>query len=388
MPAAWAGGNHRWRFAPLPLPFPAKRRHASRARESPSPEAAIRPTDPALLQRLLAALFVAEGVAAAEADLVADTLVAADLWGHPSHGAMRAPWYLARLRTGVMRRDATPEWRMDGGAVALMDARDGIGQVATAAAMRAAIARARLHGVGVVAVRHSNHHGALGYYTRMAAAAGCIGLLATNASPAMPPWGGRRKLVGNNPWSLAAPAGRHPPFVLDLANTAVARGKIFDARQRGEAIPLGWALDAEGRPTTDPLAALEGVLLPMAGHKGYGIALAMEVLAGVLSGSGVLDDVAGPYQAERRSRCGHFVLALDIARFLPLEAFAARMEAWIARLKAAPLAEGAAEILYPGEAEARAEARHRKEGLPLAAATRRALEEEAARLGVALPAGW
>ena len=345
-------------------------------------------TDPDLLHRLVAALFAAEGVAPSESGLVAETLVSADLWGHASHGVMRAPWYLARLRSGAMARAAVPAWQVDAGAVGLLDAADGIGQVATAEAMRSAIARAKAHGIGVVSVRNSNHHGALGCYTRMAAAAGCIGMLATNASPAMPPWGGRAKLVGNNPWSIAAPAGRHPPFVLDLANTAVARGKIFDARQKGLPIPQGWALDAAGLPTTDPLAALSGVLLPMAGHKGYGISLAMEVLAGVLSGSGLLDDVSGPYQAERRSRAGHFVLAIDIARFAPADAFAARMEAWIARLKAAPLAEGASEILYPGEGEALAEARHRRDGLPLAEATRTALEAEAASLGVALPGGW
>lgn len=345
-------------------------------------------TGPDLLQRLVTELYVAEGVPEADSAWVAETLVASDLWGHPSHGVMRAPWYLARLRSGVMRRVTAPEWLADAGAIGLMDAKDGIGQVATAEAMRSAIARAEAHGVGVVSVRNSNHHGALGCYTRMAAAAGCVGLLATNASPAMPPWGGRAKLVGNNPWSIAAPAGAQPPFVLDLANTAVARGKIFDARQKGRPIPEGWALDAEGRPTTDPVAALSGLLLPMAGHKGYGISLAMEVLSGVLSGSGLLDEVSGPYQAEKRSGCGHFVLALDIGRFAPPGEFAARMEGWIARLKAAPLAEGSAEVLYPGEGEARAEARHRREGLPLAAATRAALEAEAAALGVALPPGW
>ena len=345
-------------------------------------------TGPGLLQRLVTALYVAEGVPEADSAWVAETLVASDLWGHPSHGVMRAPWYLARLRSGVMGRVTAPEWLVDAGAVGLMDAKDGIGQVATAAAMRSAIARAKAHGVGVVSVRASNHHGALACYTRMAAAAGCVGMLATNASPAMPPWGGRAKLVGNNPWSIAAPAGAHPPFVLDLANTAVARGKIFDARQKGLPIPEGWALDAEGRPTTDPVAALSGVLLPMGGHKGYGISLAMEVLAGVLSGSGLLDEVSGPYQAETRGGCGHFVLALDVARFVPGGEFVARMDGWIARLKAAPLAAGATEVLYPGEGEARAEARHRTEGLVLAEATRAGLEAEAARYGVALPPGW
>src|SRR6185503_7101301 len=137
------------------------------------------------------------------------------------------------------------------------------------------------------------------------ARAGCIGFLSTNASPAMAPWGGRKKIVGTNPWSWAAPAGTHPPMVLDIANTAVARGKIHLAKQKGQSIPAGWAIDRDGAPTMDPAAALDGVLLPMAQHKGYAIAVMMDMLSGVLTGSAFGSAVHGPYQAEHRSGAGH-----------------------------------------------------------------------------------
>src|SRR5512140_2507124 len=214
----------------------------------------------------------------ADAHLLADTLVQADLWGHQSHGVLRLDWYRKRIVAGTLKADARPEFATDAGAVAVIDGRDGAGQALAKRAMEEAIARAKRHGVGVVGVRDSNHFGTAMYFTRMAAAAGCVGFLSTNASPAMAPWGGRAKAIGNNPWSIAAPAGRHAPMVLDIANTAVARGKVYLARQRGERIPDGWALDAEGRPTADPRAAIEGIILPMAGHKGSGIAVMMDVL--------------------------------------------------------------------------------------------------------------
>jgi LDH2 family malate/lactate/ureidoglycolate dehydrogenase len=335
------------------------------------------------LTRHVAALFVAAGLPGGDADLVADSLVRADLWGHSSHGVMRAAWYLDRLKAGTMTPLTTPARLVDAGAITVLDGRDGVGQVIANDAMLDAVERAKLHGVGIVSVRYSNHHGALGYFTRLAAERGCIGVLIANGSPAMAPWGGRTKVIGNNPWSIAAPAGRHPPMVLDMANTVVARGKIFLARQKGERIPLGWAQDAQGRPTTDPVAALSGVILPMAGHKGYAISLMMDVLAGVLSGSAILGGVAGPYQAERRSGSGHFVMALDIARFGPLAAFDARMEEMIATIKGAPRAAEVEEIFYPGEIEARSEARMLRDGLDLPDKTVADLAAAAAALGVA-----
>ncbi len=335
------------------------------------------------LRERVAALYRAVGLPEEHAALVADTLVRADLWGHSSHGVMRAPWYLDRVRNGVMNPRTEARRVVDAGAIALVDGGEGVGQVIARDAMLDAVARARRHGVGVVSIRNSNHHGALGYFTRLAAAAGCIGMLAANGGPAMAPWGGRRMAVGTNPWSIAAPAGPHPPMMLDIANTVVARGKIFLARQKGQRIPDHWALDAEGRPTSDPVAALAGVILPMAEHKGYAIALMMDVLCGVLSGSGILTEVNSPFKTDKPSRSGHFLLALDIAAFGPREAFEARMEQMIDEVKAVPLAPGSDEILYPGELEARNEARHAREGLELPEKTLDDLRGEASRLGVA-----
>ena len=162
----------------------------------------------------------------------ANTLVQADLWGHQSHGVLRLSWYVARLLAGVCEPVAKPELVVDAGAIAVMDGKDAMGQVLTARAMEDAIRRAKAHGIGAVALRNSNHFGTAMYFTLMAARAGCVGFLSTNASPAMAPWGGRKKTVGTNPWSWAAPAGRHPPMVLDIANTGVARGKIYLAKQK------------------------------------------------------------------------------------------------------------------------------------------------------------
>ena len=187
-----------------------------------------------------------------DARLAADTLVQADLWGHQSHGVMRLSWYVARLKAGVCDPVAKPEQVVDAGAIGLIDGHDAMGQVLTAHAMQDAIRRAKAHGIGAVGLRNSNHFGTAMYFTLMAARAGCIGFLSTNASPAMAPWGGRRKMVGTNPWSWAAPAGSLAPMVLDIANTGVARGKIYLARQKGQPIPEGWAIDADGAPTTDP----------------------------------------------------------------------------------------------------------------------------------------
>ena len=339
--------------------------------------------DPDRLRTFASAVYRGAGLAGPDAELVADTLVQADLWGHQSHGTLRLDWYRKRILAGTLKADARPELVTDAGAVAVLDGRDAAGQVLARRAMEEAIARAKRHGVGVVAVRDSNHFGTAMYFTRMAAAAGCIGFLSTNASPAMAPWGGRAKAVGNNPWSLAAPAGRHPPMILDIANTAVARGKVYLARQRGERIPEGWALDAEGRPTTDPRAAIEGIIQPMAGHKGYGIAVMMDVLSGVLTGSGFAGEVHGPYQARERSRCGHLAMALRIEAFQPRAEFDARMERYVADLKAVPLAPGAAEVFYPGEIEARNDARHRARGLDLPEATLADLRAVAAETGIA-----
>ncbi|MDQ0356459.1 LDH2 family malate/lactate/ureidoglycolate dehydrogenase [Rhodoplanes tepidamans] len=318
-----------------------------------------------------------------DAALCADTLVQADLWGHQSHGVLRLPWYAARLKSGACDPRGRPEIVVDAGGIAVIDGHDAMGQVVTAFGAREAIARARRHGIAAVAMRNSNHFGTAMYFTLMGPPQGCVAFLATNASPAMAPWGGRRKTVGTNPWSWAAPAGDRAPLVLDIANTGVARGKIYLARQEGRSIPEGWALTADGAPTTDPTEAIAGIILPMAQHKGYGIALVMDVLAGVLTGSAFGADVHGPYEPGQRSGAGHLMIAIDIAAIQPLDAFTARMGELIMSLRRVPTAQGFDEILYPGELEARRDAENRRCGLALPADTRADLARLAAETGPA-----
>lgn len=328
---------------------------------------------------------LALGLPRPSADCLADTLVQADLWGHPSHGIMRLFWYGKRLESGATDAGALPETEESPGALSVMDGRDGVGQVVAEAAMAQAIRAAKRHGIGAVSVRNSGHFGTAMYFTRMAAQAGCLGFISTNASPAMAPWGGREKRIGNNPFSWAAPAGRYPPMMVDMANTAVARGKLYVARARGERIPEGWAIDAEGQVTTDPAAGIAGTILPMAGHKGYAITFAMDVLSGVLSGSSFAPSVVGPYMPEGRSGAGHFAMAIDIETCRPLAEFEADMERLIDGMKDTPAIPGVDEIFYPGEIEARNEARNLEEGLVIPEDVARDLAGNAERLAVKPP---
>ena len=322
-------------------------------------------TDHDTLRAFSAAILRAAGLGERDATLCADTLVQAELWGHASHGVLRLPWYVARLASGACHAAARPRVLQDMGALALVDADNAMGQVATDFAMDEAMRRAKTHGIAAVSVRNSNHFGTAMYYTSRAARGGMLAFLATNASPAMAPWGGRERAVGTNPWSWAAPAGALPPLVLDIANTSVARGKVYLAHQKGERIPLTWALDVSGRPTDDPQAAIAGLIQPMAGHKGYAIALMMDVISGVLSGSAFGAGVVGPYHADGHSGAGHFIFVLDVDRLMPLGEFASRIGELVGSLKRAPLAEGSVEILYPGELEAANDARARAAGITL-----------------------
>ena len=321
------------------------------------------PVDSVRMLEFATAVYAAQGVPEKDARLIADTLVQADLWGHQSHGVLRLGWYLDRLRNKVMNPVTQPEFVIDGGAMAVIDGHDGVGHVLAKIAAEEAVRRAKVHGIGAVGVRMSNHFGTCMYYTLMGAREGCVMMLTTNGGPAMAPWGGRKKIVGTNPWSIAAPAGRHAPFVVDMANTGVARGKIYLARNKRQKIPLGWAISADGVPTTDPQEAIDGIILPMAEHKGYAIAAMVDMMSGVLTGSGFLSAVHSPYKTAEKSNCGHFMLAINIEAMQPLAQFNARMEQFVSEIKSVPLAQGFDEVFYPGEMEARNDQHNRSQGI-------------------------
>lgn len=342
--------------------------------------------EPEAIARFTEAVLTAHSVPPEDARLLADSLVAAELWGHSSHGMLRLPWYVDRLRSGAMAAVTQAQIVVDHGALVVIEGNDGIGQVLATQAVRLGTERARNHGVSAVGVRHSNHFGTAAYFTRMAAESGCVALLATNASPAMAPWGGCQKLIGTNPWSIAAPAGKHKIAVMDIANTAVARGKIHLAAERGGTIPPTWATDERGRPITDARNAIDGLILPMAGHKGYAISFMIDVLAGVLTGSGFGTQVAGPYESKLSSGCGHMLITIDIEAIMPRAEFEARMNALIDEIKASPKAEGVQHIFFPGELEAAISAANLISGIEVAAQTWSSLEKLAQETGATLPA--
>ena len=223
--------------------------------------------------------FQAAGMHAEDAALVADSLIAAELRGVTSHGLIRLPVYLQNLKDGLVDPTARPTLAADGPAVAVLDGHGAMGQVASKQGMGIAIERAAANGIGAVAVRNSNHFGAGAYWAMLALPHRMIGIAMTNGAVAMAPTGGVTPMLGNNPIAVASPAGGELPIVLDMAMTMVARGWIKLAALRDQPLPDGWALDAQGRPTNDPNAALDGSLLPVGGYKGYGLSVIVELLA-------------------------------------------------------------------------------------------------------------
>ena len=317
-----------------------------------------------------------------DADILAGTLVDADLRGVHTHGSSLLPGYARRLQAGGTKRDAPLTVIQDGPAVAAADGNAGIGQVIATRAMRLAIDKARHAGIGAVSVRNSNHFGAAATYSMLALPNDMIGFATTNAGTRVPPFGGASAVIGNNPLSYAIPAGTERPIVLDMAQSVVAAGKLAMAQRKGEKIPVGWALDVDGNPTDDPKAGLAGLLLPLAGPKGFGMAVVMDVLSGALSGGAVGMDLSGPRPAERPFRVCHFFMAIDIGRFVEVSEFKSRVDQVIRDTKAARKAPGVSEIYLPGEIEFELRERREREGIPLLASLVDDLEALGADFGL------
>jgi LDH2 family malate/lactate/ureidoglycolate dehydrogenase len=334
------------------------------------------------------------GAPPAVAARVLDSLLDSDRRGVHTHGLVRLPSYAAQVRSGDVIPDATPRLERDDGPTATASGGFGVGAPAGVFAFDHAIEAALRHGVGVVTVRDSGHFGAASYYARRAARRGLIGVTATNTPSVMAPWGGREPRIGNNPFAVVAPmpAGR-PAFVLDMAQTATARGRIKLAELAGERLPLGWALDAGGEPTADPGEALAGSLLPFGGHKGYGLALAVEMFAGVLSGAKLSYELVNtgftggsrPDGDRPSTAVGNFHLAIEPARFGDPAAFRERLGALATLLKATPPAPGVSEVLLPGELEARSESAADRLGVGLEAAAIGLLRDYARSEGLDFP---
>ncbi len=312
----------------------------------------------AALQAWSADVFLRLGLREADATVVAETLVEADLRGVGSHGVQRMTTYARGLRGGTIVARPQIAVVQESGWAAVLDGGGGMGQLAAQGAMRLALERAASGGHGAVAVRNSGHCGAMAYYAMQAAEQRCIGLAVTNAGINMMPTGGSEKLVGNNPLAYAIPTGRETPIVLDMATSVVAGGKLDVARLRGETIPLGWALDAAGNPTTDPVAARQGALLPLGGPKGYGLAVVLDILCGVLSGGRFGKGLGGPGSS-------HYFEAIQIEAFTLYEDFLGRIGELVDQLHDCPPATGSSGVVLPGEPEHRLRAQRLRDGLPL-----------------------
>ena len=336
------------------------------------------------LQIFCARLLEGVGVNFSDAELVASALVASNLRGVDSHGVALLRYYLEQIEHGDLDPHAEPEILHHSGCTALIDGHNGLGQVISRFATDQAIRLAMDHGCGVVSVRHSNHFGAAAYWVNRLTAAGFIGLVLCNASATVAPWQGREGRLGTNPICFAVPG--QSPFLLDMATTTVAANKIFNAYNAGRTeIPLGWALDSDGVPTTSTQDAYRGLLQPLGGCKGSGLAVMVEMLCGVLSGGAMSNELGGIRFRGTRVDVSQFFLALDPKCFLEPGEYETRAQALTQKLKAVAPAVGYEEVLVAGEPEIRNESLRRKEGIPLDDATWQTLCAWGEKLKVAAP---
>lgn len=310
--------------------------------------------------RILEKLGVPEG----DAETVTRSLVRADLQGIFSHGISRLPTYARKLRAGLT--SAKPDMAVihETPATILLDGKDGLGIVVGTQAMKLCIAKARRSGAAVAGVRNGTHFGTAGFFALMAAEVDMIGLVSSNGAPRMAPWGGKSSVLGTNPLAIASPTGGKYPLLLDMATSAAALGKVIMMSKRGEEIPEGWATDKDGYPTRDPQVAMQGLMLPVGGPKGYGMALMLDVLCGVLMGACFGKDVGSLVRDWNRTEgLGFFFFVINIASFLPIDQFKDRIDELCEQLKHSELAPGSTAIYLPGEIEFEAEERNRQRGV-------------------------
>jgi LDH2 family malate/lactate/ureidoglycolate dehydrogenase len=338
-----------------------------------------------ILHRFVVEAFSKVGVSDTDADVTADVLATTDSWGIFTHGTKNVRGYLRRLKAGGLRATGRPRLAAEGPAWGIVDGDSALGMVTSVFAMQTAIAKARACGIAYVGVRNSCHFGAAGYYAWLAAREGLIGLSMANDIPSVAAPGSRGGITGSNPISYAVPSGRHPPLLLDMSTATVAGGKVYAARTRGERIPDTWLIGADGRTTTDPSGYPDvGALQPAAGHKGYGLALLIETLSGILSGAAftwrvgtwMWDDGTKPTDH------GAAFLALDTNTIMPSAEFAGRMEALVDEIHAAPRADGVERLFVPGEMEWERHARAMQEGIQLPPDVFTSLEEAAKMAGL------
>lgn len=320
--------------------------------------------DPDELEAFACQALIKAGVATEHARCIAHALVRADLRGVDSHGVARLETYVKKFEAGGFNADPDITVKPVGDAAVIVDADHGPGQSAGVEAMDEAMERARNYGIGVAAVTNSNHFGTAAYYTERASDEGLVGISMTNVGSDVAPFGGVDAFMGTNPISVSVPTDRAFPITLDMATSTVAMGKIDHAAKEDETIPNDWALDENGNPAQDPQSV--AALRPMGGPKGFGLAIVVDVLCGILTGAGTSPTIGALYDDfDESMELGHFVAAIDVDRFRDLASFREAVGGYIDRIKSQRTKDGIEEIRVPGELESMQMERNRKEGITL-----------------------
>lgn len=336
------------------------------------------------LELFASRILQAVGVASGKATLVAHSLVASNLRAVDSHGVQLLPFYVDQIEHSNINTQTSGHVISEGGGCVLYDGENGIGQVVAEACCENAARVAKTQGIAFVVARESNHFGAAAFWAQKISAQGLIGLVMCNASPLVAPWQGKEPRVGTNPICVSVPGAQ--TWLLDMATTTVAAGRIFKAHFSKQAtIPEGWAMDAEGVPTTDTETAMNGLLMPLGGYKGSGLAMMAEIFCAVLGGGAMSTQLGGIRVHGRPARVSQCFLAIDVTRFMPLETFASRMLELVDLIKSSTPAKGYDEVLVAGEPEWRAIERRKIEGIPISEGTWADLTNIAQRHGITLP---
>lgn len=350
------------------------------------------------LEAFCRAVFAIQGLSEEDSRIAAEVLVAADAMGLPSHGVGRLSRYVQGLRTGLMLPGAAQKIVSETPSSIVVDAGGAMGAPASYRAMAAVVAKAKASGSAFGCVRDSNHFGIAGYYARMALPEDMIGIAMTNTAALGVPTFGAKAMFGTNPIAFAAPAGKEVSFVLDMSTTVVTRGKLEVYERMGESLPEGWAVDGRGASATDPAAAIQGLqdragggILPLGGlgkafggHKGYGLAVMVDILCACLAGAPFGEAVRDT--ATSSARVSHFFGAIRVASFRDPAEFRADMDEMLASLRASPPAEGEERVYYAGLPEREAEEESERLGVIVAGPTLSALRELGRSLSLSFPA--
>lgn len=347
-----------------------------------------------VLMDFVARYLTAMSVPEEDARIVGEVLIAADMRGVDSHGLHRlGSYYGNRISKHRLNPDTPYKIITETPVTALVDGGNGLGQVVSYKVMKHCIEKAKKSGIAAITVNNSNHFGIAGFYSMMALEHGMIGISMTNSQPLVAPTYGKTPVLGTNPISIAVPAGKKYPYVLDMATSAVAFGKIQIYEKKNQQIPDGWGIDSDGQPTNDPSKIKPGgigALLPLgglditAGYKGYDLAVMVDILCAVLSGGNYLTNVAGP-GSPQPTGVSHFFMAIDIGAFRPIEDFKAQMDDMIGILQQSPRADGQEKIFIAGEKEYELEKYNQQHGVPLLQKIVEDLEQDAAKLGLSFP---